>query len=374
MTTARRNLQPQISKITTPTGLIRYQVRVDLNPGGAERKQSMRRFKTLREATNFLNPILGDQRRGLHTAPNKLTIKDAVEKWLKSQRIRPTTLAAYTAALRPLVDEYGSRTVQSITKDDLEDLVTALQDGTTQRGVWANTSINPMLARTRSLFDDLQKQGLVARNVAALVKSVKRAPGTAPARGKTLTLNEIQTLIRYHKGKHDEPLILLALQGLRRGELAAVRWADIDLNHGTVHVWRNRTTDGEQVYEADTKTVASTRYVDIPPDTLKRLKALKAGNHPMSFIISQEKRPGQPYHPRTIDARWTAALKAAGVPHVRLHDARHTVATRMLAEGVPLADAAEKLGHANAEVTARVYSHATQEGRLKAKAALTWDA
>lgn len=371
----RRNLPPQIKRVTLPSGAIRYQVRVDLNQGRADRKQTMRRFQTLREAKDFLNPILGDQHRGLHVAPSLLTIKEAVEKWLRAQRIKPTTLAAYTAALRPVVDELGSRTVQSITKDDVETLVQALQEGTTSRGVWTSTTINPMLARWRAMFDDLQKQGLLARNVVALVKSVKRAEDSPAPRGNTLTDKQIQQLINYHKGKHDELLIEFALLGLRRGELAALRWTDIDLTTGTLTIARNRTTDGRQVYEGDTKTKAGERELELPDRLLERLQIL----YPLRpgrglYIITQEKSPGRPYHPRTLDARWTHALSAADVPHVRLHDARHTTATHLHSQGVPLADIAAWLGHANAAVTARIYSHSTKRGLSAASRALSWDA
>lgn len=371
----RRNLPPQIKRITLPSGAIRYQVRVDLNQGRADRKQTMRRFQTLREAKDFLNPILGDQHRGIHVSPSSLLIKDAVEKWLRAQRIKPTTLAAYTAALRPVVDELGSRTVQSITKDDVESLVQALQDGTTARGVWTSTTINPMLARWRAMFDDLQKQGVLVRNVVALVKSVKRAEDSPAPRGNTLTEKQIQQLINYHRGKHDELLVRFALLGLRRGELAALRWSDIDLTTGTLTISRNRTTDGSQVYEGDTKTVAGERELELPDPLLSRLQVL----HPLRpgrgmYVITQEKSPGRPYHPRTLDARWTHALAAADIPHVRLHDARHTTATHLHAEGMPLADVAAWLGHANAAVTARVYSHSTKRGLSAVSKALSWDA
>ncbi|GAB4679601.1 site-specific integrase [Mycobacterium avium subsp. hominissuis] len=335
----------------------------------------MRRFKTLTEAKAFLNPILGDQHRGLHVAPSSLLIKDAVETWLRAQRIKPTTRAAYTAALRPVVDEYGYRTVQSITKDDVEALVQALQEGTTARGVWTSTTINPMLARWRAMFDDLQKQGVLVRNVVALVKSVKRAEDSPAPRGNTLTDRQIQQLINYHTGKHDELLVRFALLGLRRGELAALRWSDIDLMNGTVTISRNRTTDGNQVYEGDTKTVAGTRELTLPARLLERLHILYPSRPGRGmYVITQEKSPGRPYHPRTIDARWTHALAAADVPHVRLHDARHTTATHLHAEGVPLADIAAWLGHANAAVTARVYSHSTKRGLAAAAEALDMDA
>lgn len=368
----RRNLPPQVKRVVTPSGLTRYEVRVDLSRGREGRKQSMRRFKTRKEALDFLNPILGDQHRGLHVTPSDLLVKDAVTKWLRAQRIKPTTRAAYTAALRPVVDELGDQTVQSVSKDDVEDLITALQDGTTDRGVWANTSINPMLARLRAMFDDLQKQGILARNVAALVKSVKRADDSPAPRGNTLTPRQIKTLVKHHKGKHSEPLILLALLGLRRGELAALRWTDIDTAHKTIAVSRNRTTDGSEVFEGTTKTAAGTRELPLPDSTVQRLTTLKTGKDPQAYVISQQRSPGEPYHPGTLSRLWTEALTDAGIPHVRLHDARHTTATHLHAEGVPLADVAAWLGHANAAVTARVYSHSTKRGLKTAATALSW--
>ncbi|WOF19437.1 site-specific integrase [Mycobacterium avium] len=225
------------------------------------------------------------------------------------------------------------------------------------------------------MFDDLQKQGVLVRNVVALVKSVKRAEDSPAPRGNTLTEKQIQQLINYHRGKHDELLVRFALLGLRRGELAALRWSDIDLTTGTLTISRNRTTDGSQVYEGDTKTVAGERELELPDPLLSRLQVL----HPLRpgrgmYVITQEKSPGRPYHPRTLDARWTHALAAADIPHVRLHDARHTTATHLHAEGMPLADVAAWLGHANAAVTARVYSHSTKRGLSAVSKALSWDA
>ncbi|WJR34067.1 site-specific integrase [Mycobacteroides immunogenum] len=366
----RRNLPPQVRRVLTSTGQVRYEVRVDLARGRANRGQSKKRFHTLREAKEYLNPILGDQERGLHVSPSQLTVKAAVEKWLKSQRIRPTTRAAYTAALRPVVDELGSRSVQSITKDDVEALVEALQEGTTDRGVWANTSINPMLARWRAMFDDLHKQGVLSRNVVQLVKSVKRAEDTPAPRGATLTPAQIRTLLTFHKGKHDELLIHFALLGLRRGELAALRWSDLTAKE--LIVSRNRTTDGSQVYEGDTKTASGERTLPIPSSLQKRLRVLRASHGTNDYVLNQQKSPGRAYHPRTLDRRWADALRRAGVPRVRLHDARHTTATHLHALGVPLADVAAWLGHANAAVTARVYSHSTKRGLAAASKALEW--
>lgn len=302
-----------------------------------------------------------------------MTVEVAIDRWLRGQRIRPTTRAAYTAALRPVVEILGGRTVQSITKNDVEDMVQALQQGTTGRGVWASTSINPMLARLRAVFADLQSQGIVARNTPALVKAVKRADDKPAPIMKTLTPEQIRQLIEHHRHKHDEPLIHLALLGLRRGELAALRWSDINLNAATITVQRARTTDGLTVLEGGTKTEAGRRELPIPEPllpVLQRCRALAGEDQADGYVLTQQKSKGRPFHPRTMNRRWTDALAAAGVPHVRLHDARHTTATQLHAMGVQLADIAAWLGHANAEVTARIYTHSTRPGLTQAAASL----
>lgn len=76
---------------------------------------------------------------------------------------------------------------------------------------------------------------------------------------------------------------------------------------------------------------------------------------------------GTPYHPDTLTHKWAAAVKRAGVRHIRLHDARHTCGTMMHLRNVPLAVIAAWLGHADAGVTARIYTH-SQEDALKAAA------
>ena len=73
---------------------------------------------------------------------------------------------------------------------------------------------------------------------------------------------------------------------------------------------------------------------------------------------------------RTLQNRWEAAVKRAGLPYVRMHDLRHAAATRMLEAGIPLKVVSEYLGHANISITADVYQHVTDEMARKAGEAL----
>lgn len=142
----------------------RYEVRLEVTGPDGVRHQRRRRFRTVKEAIDAHATVTAERAAGTFTAPSELTVKVACEAWLAGKRIKPTTHAAYSAALAPVIDRYGDRPVQKILKSDVEKLVVELRDGTGGRGKWARTSINPMLARFRSVWKDLQAQGVLPRN------------------------------------------------------------------------------------------------------------------------------------------------------------------------------------------------------------------
>ncbi|CPX20702.1 gp41 protein [Mycobacteroides abscessus] len=377
---ARQQLPPQIKKRVIGTDakgrdVIRYEVVVDIGSKRGKRKQTRRRFTTETAARAFLDPLLGDQARGLHVAPNKLTVKAAVEAWLRSQRIEQTTRDAYTAALRPLVEQFGDRPVQSLTKADIEWLVEALINGDTPRGAWAATTINPFLARTRSLMDDLVGQGVLARNPAALVKNVRREDTKtpkAPVRN-TLTAEQGQQLLDHVKGTEDEVLVMLALLGMRRSEIIGLRWSHVDLDARTLRVAHTVVSTSKGVQDKDrTKTEESTRELPLPDhavDALRRARARWTRERLASGSAWRGdkdghvffKPDGTRFSPKTTNNHWNRAVADAGLDPIVLHGGRHTAATLLLLEGAPLAVVAAWLGHANGDVTMRVYAHAQKQ-------------
>ncbi|CRZ17585.1 site-specific integrase [Mycolicibacterium neworleansense] len=161
-------------------------------------------------------------------------MKTACETWLAGKLIKPTTHSAYSAALAPIIEKYSDRPVQEIVKADVEKLVVELRDGTGPRGVWARTSINPMLARWRSVWKDLQAQGILPRDVIGLVEPLRRPSGAQDLKlDDVLSEAEVEQLIDAHAVSAPaadadskmvrEMFVHLALLGLRRGELAGLR-------------------------------------------------------------------------------------------------------------------------------------------------------
>ena len=156
---------------------------------------------------------------------------------------------------------------------------------------------------------------------------------------------------------------------MRRGELAGLRWRDVALDDGTVTVASTRVV-ADVVVTGEPKTRAGTRVVAARRETIVVLSAwrkrqagerLAAGpawqDHGLVFVDEL----GVPPHPETITRWWREAVARAGLPTIRLHDARHTAATMLLRAGVPVKVVAQRLGHADVAVTMRVYQHVTAE-------------
>ena len=170
------------------------------------------------------------------------------------------------------------------------------------------------------------------------------------------------------------PLGRLAPLGLRRSELAGLGWRDIDLDAdpatGSVAVPRTAVRGGAD--ESDGKNETSIRTLPLPQEEAEALRA--AWDRKLRDIERQGRRyrptdllavsvGGVPRNPSTLSKDWAAMLRNAGLPHVRLHDARHTAASSMLARGIDPATVAAWLGHANARGTLGVYAP-SNPGRL----------
>ncbi len=375
-----------------------YGVRIEATGADGKRRQQRRRFRTLKQAVDAYTAVHTARATGTHTAPAELTVRQACQAWLAGQRIKRTTAAAYAAALRPVIDRYGARKCQQITKSDVEALVVELRDGTGPRGVWARTTINPMLALWRKVWADLHAQGVLARNPVALVEPLRKRSGEPALKlDDVMTEQLVRQLVDAHEvdlavgrpardRKHAHlrvPFLHLALLGLRRGEISGLRWSAVDLVATpptlTVRATRIATVGG--VFEQDeAKTASSSRILALPPHLWPILRRTRREQLRMrAGFGSQWKGPrdgfvvahpdGRPPSPRTLNSWWNRSLQYAGVPHRRLHASRHTAATLLHLRGAPTATVAAWLGHADGVLAMRTYAH-TSADSLQAAAAL----
>jgi integrase len=201
---------------------VRYQLTVDAGKSAdGKRRQVRRRYVSEREACNALAKISGGAVDGTFVARSALTIERACQEWLAGMHdIEPTTRAAYIHALKPLRDRHGDMPVQHLSKSHLDQLVTDLTAGSFpgQKKPWTANSINPMLNLISRVLADLVRQGALSRDVAALVKRLKR-PET---KLNIFTEKEVRRLLKHVENDRLGHAWHLALAGLRRAEISGL--------------------------------------------------------------------------------------------------------------------------------------------------------
>ena len=225
------------------------------------------------------------------------------------------------------------------------------------------------------VLDDALSQKIVTTNVAANVARVAGVHKDVD----TFTAAEVGQLRKHFGSDRLGHAWELALYGLRRGEIAGLRWSDVDLTARTLAIVNNRVSAGGVTVENDPKSEASRRELPLPDRLAKVLRAAKKrqtaerlaiGEHygAGDYVVCNE--AGEPYNPAVLSRYWANAVKAAGVRHIKLHGGRHTAATLMHLDGVPVAVIAAWIGHSDPTLTLRVYAHSQADALKSAGAVL----
>lgn len=284
---------------------------------------------TREEVHGKLVDLMSQVRKGLPVASTRQTVADYLETWLAevaARRVRPNTLAGYRTNIRQhLVPRIGRRKLAALTARDVRRML----DECRQAGL-SERSVRYVHATLRAALEDAVREDLVPRNVARLVRL------STPARAETrvLSAEEGKTLIRAtKKDRLWAALVVLLLLGLRRSELLGLRWQDIDLNRGVLHVRQGlHRLDGELRF-LQPKTARSRRSVPLPSlcvDALRdhhakqekeRASARAWADNSLVFVTPI----GTPIDPRNFSRTFATWCKQARVPVVRLHDLRHIV-------------------------------------------------
>ena len=158
------------------------------------------------------------------------------------------------------------------------------------------------------------------------------------------------------------PMFYLELvSGLRKGELTALLWSDLDIQNKTISVSKQyvKNPNGELTLSR-LKTETSVRKVSIPQEAVDLLVA-EHKKHPDNPYMFPSPVTGEMYYPDSIVNLHKKILKDAGLPHIRFHDLRHTFATLALQNGVDVKTVSSMLGHYDAGFTLRTYTHATRQ-------------
>ncbi len=294
-----------------------------------------------------------------------MTVSTWIEQWLAGPVATSVVLGARKAttaeSYRCLFEAYVRPTVGELR---LDKLTAADVDGMTSmlaRAGYRPNTIRLARATLRAAINAAVAEGVVARNV--VERSV--APKVSKQKRPTLDLTQAQDLLGSLDGEPYGPLIELALwTGMRRGELLALRWKDVDLDVGQARVSAtlSRLT-GKGLVESGPKTEESANTVPLVGRAVaallrQRQAQLEASNRREGWRATEHVfhgPKGGPLDPARATKEWNAIRDARELPHITFHDLRHTTGTLLRGAGVPLEVIGRILRHASIRTTADVY-------------------
>lgn len=257
---------------------------------------------------------------------------------LYKRRIKPKTLESYTRLQGLLAPILGALDLAAISPDHIQGALILVEDQAGSRQAQlAYTLLNGCFARA------VRSEHIRKNPVDAVDKPQHHA-----ARGRAIKGADWQLLKPVILG--DVAFALAAFAGLRRGELLGLRREDVDFDAGFIHVRRQLVRIKGQLVEQTPKSEAGVRDVPIDPELLPILLAACRLLHPRTRLVA--------FAPETINHRWKSAQLEEGIEQpYRLHDLRHTYATRLVAAGARLAVVQYALGHSSIKLTVDTYTH-----------------
>jgi len=332
--------------------------------------------KTKQEAIGKLRDLQRKQDNNLPLATSQLPLKDYLSQWLESikHKVRPKTLVDYEAAIRlHITPHLGQIRLGKLEPQQIE--------RAWEENLKAGKSVSVVQYAHRRLskaLNDAMKRQLTYRNPCQAVSPPK-------AKTKDLYPPDIEAVHRFLEAARPtdyyEAFYAAFYTGLRRGELLALCWRDVDLEMATLSVAHSlyRAKGGLSIYQ-DPKTAKGRRLVALTPSTALTLRSLRerqeADGLLQAYTVNDNTpvfrdRDGTPFLPRSFSGAFTKIMRKAGLEGYRLHDARHAHATIMLRQGVHPKIVQERLGHAKVGTTLDIYSHVTPG--LQQAAALQFD-
>ena len=358
---------------------------VGTDPATGRRRQQRVSIKgTKKNAEKRLSELLHQLDNGIFIRPGKTTLSEYLERWVKEYawpNLSPRTAEGYEHIIRRhLIPALGNIPLTQIKPEHLQKYYSEKLSGgrCDGNGGLSARTVRHHHVTLHTALENAVKWGLLARNPADAVTP----PHCQQTEMHTLDEAGIHTLLEAAKDTSYYALFYMALYtGMRRSELLALRWSDVDLMLCEVSVSRtlHHLIDGNFVFRPP-KTAKSHRMVALSPSTALVLKEhrdkqlMERRMIGISFnddVLVFSQVDGKPLLPNTISHAWEKLVRRLGLGNIRLHDARHTHASLMLKQGVHPKIVQERLGHSSITITLDTYSHVVPG--LQEAAALKFD-
>ncbi|RLL73827.1 site-specific integrase [Ochrobactrum soli] len=339
------------------------------DPETGKRRRKWHTFHgTKRQAQVECARLVSELNGGVYIEPDKTTVSEFLKRWLVHVKpsVSSKTHERYTELcelnIKPLLGDVILNKLKTERIDNA--LSTALVSGRVDgKGGLSPTTVRHIRRVLVMALGQAVTWELLPRNPA----TTSKAPKLVKKPMKAFDANQTAMLLQAVEGKRLHiPVLLAVMCGMRRGEIAALRWKHVDFEGSRIFVIESAEQTNKETRYKEPKS-GKGRVVDLPTSVTKALqthRAKQAENllllgirlNDDNFIVADHE--GKPLQPRSLTDAWQDLIKSnPELPRIRFHDLRHTHATQLLAAGVHPKIASERLGHSTIGITLDLYSH-----------------
>ena len=329
-----------------------------------KRKQARRTVHgTKREADSKLRELVSGAEKGDYVTPSKESVGEFLTRWLDlyaANSTSPRTLEDYQGIIRRYLNRYlGAVPLSALKPDNVQGLYAEMRN----RGLSSLTILHTHRLLSECLSHAVKWQ-ILTKNVCDAVDPPR------PQRRQMTSLDEdeVGLLLDASDSHPYRDVFFVALYtGLRRSELLALRWSEVDLDRPTLSVVAGlHRLPRQGLILLPTKTSRSRRQISLTDEVVGVLHQIRGQQmvqkiapgsawEDTGFVFT--KPNGTPLDPERVSKEFSKVVKTAKIPKIRFHDLRHTHASLMLKAGVGPKAISELLGHASISITMDVYAH-----------------
>lgn len=323
-----------------------------------------RRYKTVngtkREAQAELRKMIADLESGNISTPSAIKLATWMETWLNTYlpHIEQTTRVGYEEKISNyIIPALGHIPLKALKNNDIQ--------------LWANDlskrGLSPKTIRnTYNNLNAALKKAVVLRMIPYNPCEGTVLPRLVKYQAQVYNVADIQKALAAADSVSMYMIILLgATMGLRRGEIDALMWEDVDFSTNKVTIDKNRVHADKKVVQKAPKSQAGIRTLTVGSDVMAALREAKIyydeavantpGFQDLGYVLCKEN--GEPFHPDSVTQKWRRFVQKHNLSKIRLHDLRHSYATTLIAAGVHAKVVQQRLGHSDVSITLNTYTH-----------------
>jgi len=380
-----------ITKYVGKGGLISWQLKYDgpRDPvTGARQQRNVTVRGSKKDARKELRRLLSQIDEGTDVKPEAVTLGQYLGQWINSAAVSslsPKTIERYGQLVDgQIVPHLGALGLQKLRPVHIEEWHTKLlQSGRHDGGGLAARTVGHAHRVLHKALQQAAKVGRVSRNVASIIAP----PKVEASELEILSAEQVAEVLAKIAPLPDYPIYATALAtGMRRGEILALRWGDVDLDGAKLRVERSlEQTKAKGLRFKAPKTRHGRRSITLPEQTVSVLRELRKRQQETRLALGTGKLPPDalvfgtldedtlddlPRSPTALSKAWARAVDTLELPDVSFHALRHTHASALIAGGVDVLTLSRRLGHASPTITLNIYGHLFSNTDDKAAAAI----